>query len=302
MVRAVEQIEQDLAKLEVVIAQVKTELSSAYSQYLTLLGQAVRQQLIMASYRVCTQGYPETFMGLSFNQRQQLQSSMRQLGKQVQEKLLSPLESGQNTNSTASDNQLETDGDESTEAKQQLLSTIQEYSPELIKLSEVSKALENSEDDNTPQHQREQPKSWQEQLEVGIKEILQTTSVETNNLLQKTGIIPNKLPSAVLEAAAKADTSGEPSNGSPNLLNLLVEVEGDTEKTEQEDSSITRIVAVNLRLPEIEFADHSLTASRNQIRQILAKLKTLERKNRKIQRERIVAKAEAAWRASWFED
>ncbi|NEP02671.1 MAG: hypothetical protein F6K58_29285 [Symploca sp. SIO2E9] len=302
MVRAVEQIEQDLAKLEGVIAQAKTELSSAYSQYLTLLGQAVRQQLIMASYRVCTQGYPETFMGLSFNQRQQLQSSMRQLGKQVQEKLLSPLESEQDTTVTASDNQAEFEGDELTEVNQQLLSTIKEQLPELIKLSEAPEALENVEIRKTRKRQRGQPKQWHERVEEGIKQILQTTSVETNNLLQKTGIIPDKLPSAVLEAAAKADSSGEPSNGSPNLLNLLVEVEGDTDKNESEDSSITRIVAVNLRLPEIEFAEHSLTASRNQIRQILAKLKTLERKNRKIQRERTVAQAEAAWRSSWFED
>lgn len=302
MVRAVEQIEQDLAKLEGVIAQGTTELSNAYSKYLTLLGQTVRQQLIMASYRVCTQGYPGTFIDLSFNQRQQLQSAVRQLGKQVQEQLISPLEWEQDSTSTASENQAEFDEDESIEFNQQLLPTIQEQLPELIKLSEAADALENLEIGNTLKRQLEQPKQWQERVEEAIKKILQTTSVETNNLLQKAGIIPEKLPSAVLEAAAKADSSGEPSSGSPNLLNLLVEVEGDTEKTEQEDSTITRIVAVNLRLPEIEFADHSLTACRNQIRQILAKLKTLERKNRKMQRERTVATAEAAWRSSWFED
>jgi hypothetical protein len=41
MARAVERIEQDLATLEEAIALLATELYSTYSQYLTLLGQAV---------------------------------------------------------------------------------------------------------------------------------------------------------------------------------------------------------------------------------------------------------------------
>ena len=70
----------------------------------------------------------------------------------------------------------------------------------------------------------------------------------------------------------------------------------------KDEGAATRIIAVNLRLSEIEFVDHTLTAGRNQIRQITAKVKTLERKHRQIQRELATAQAEAAWRSSWFED
>jgi hypothetical protein len=63
-----------------------------------------------------------------------------------------------------------------------------------------------------------------------------------------------------------------------------------------------RIVAVNLRLSEIEFADPALSAVRNQIRNLSNKGSKLQREYNKKQRERAVARAEAAWRASWFDD
>ena len=96
MARAIERIEQDIAALEDAIALLKEEFYKAYSHYLTLLGQAVRRQLILASYQVCTQGYPEAFLSLSFNQREKLQQSIQQLGKKIQEQLLSYLESSNN--------------------------------------------------------------------------------------------------------------------------------------------------------------------------------------------------------------
>src|SRR5687768_15418848 len=92
MARAIERIEQDLAALEEATALLRAELYKTYSQYLQLLGQAVRRQLILASYQVCTHGYPEAFLSLSFNQRQTLQQSIQQMGKKAQEQLLSHLE------------------------------------------------------------------------------------------------------------------------------------------------------------------------------------------------------------------
>jgi hypothetical protein len=137
-------------------------------------------------------------------------------------------------------------------------------------------------------------------LEEAIAQTLETLSLNSNRLLQETGIIPSKLPAAVLEAAAKADSSTESVTvGSPNLLNLLMETESEDDS---EDSTLTRIIAINLRLSEIEFADPALNAGRNQIRNLSAKRNTLHREYHKKQRERSVAQAEAAWRASWFED
>jgi hypothetical protein len=136
-------------------------------------------------------------------------------------------------------------------------------------------------------------------MEEAIAQTLQTISLETNRLLQHTGIIPDKLPAAVLEAAAKVEASGEGTPGSPNLLNLLMETDSDGDS---EDSTLTRIVAINLRLSEIEFADPTLSAGRNQIRKLSVRVTTIQREYHKKLRERAVAQAEAAWRSSWFDD
>lgn len=61
MVGAIERIAQEIAALDKATSAIADELYGGYSTYLTVLGQAVRQQLILASYHVCTQGYPESF-------------------------------------------------------------------------------------------------------------------------------------------------------------------------------------------------------------------------------------------------
>ncbi len=303
MARAVEQIEQDLETLEEAIALLRAEFHSVYSQYLKLLGQAVRQQLILVSYQICTHGYPESFLSLSFNQRQTLQQALRKLGGHVQEQLLSHLKPSENFTETEATDDPEETPLQLTVSSEQPHHTTQEQFPETLDLPVESeappKASETTEITKIASSKLEELEQWQEDLEEAIAQTLQTISMETNRLLQENSIIPDKLPAAVLEAAAKADASGETSPGSPNLLNLLMETQNEGE---EEDSTIMRIVAINLRLSEIEFADPGLSASRNQIRNLLAKGKKLHREYRKKQRERSVAEAEAAWRASWSED
>jgi hypothetical protein len=63
-----------------------------------------------------------------------------------------------------------------------------------------------------------------------------------------------------------------------------------------------QIVAVQLRLSEIELGDAQVMAARHQIRHLLHRLNTLKREYRTRDRERAVARAEAAWRASWFDE
>ena len=295
MARTVERIEQDLATLEEAIALLRVEFHSTYSQYLKLLGQALRQQLILASYQLCTQGYPESFLSLSFNQRQTLQQSLRELGGKAQEQLLSHLEDSTNLNEQetiaepealpVSDEQpQEPIQDELPDAVEMIVNDESPVAPKMVKLTELSKP--------------EQLARWQEQLEEAIVKTLQTLSLDTNRLLQQTSILPNKLPVAVLEAAVQVEVPGDATTGSPHLLNLLMETETEGEK---EDSTLTRIIAIHLRLSEIEFADPTLTAARNQIRKLAAKANTLRREYHKYQRERAVAQAEAAWRSSWFD-
>ncbi|MEG4422226.1 hypothetical protein QUA70_27120, partial [Microcoleus sp. LAD1_D5] len=89
MVRPRERIEQDLAGLEEALAALKLEFSNTYEGYLTALGQAVRQQLILACYHLCTQAVPESFLKLSFEGRQKMQQSVRALAAASEEKLRS---------------------------------------------------------------------------------------------------------------------------------------------------------------------------------------------------------------------
>jgi hypothetical protein len=302
MARAVERIEQDLEALEEAIALLWAEFHSTYSQYLKLLGQGVRQQLILASYQVCTHGYPESFLALSFNQRQKLQEAVRRLGGQAQEEFLSHLEPSKRLPETdATDIVEEAVNDAPVFDDEQPQAGNQEQLPEPFEMAiSLDDALDAAEPDaiaNSTPTKPEQLREWQEQLEQAIAQTLQTLSLDTNRILQKNGIIPDKLPPAVLEAAVQVEAS-EAGAGSPNLLNLLMEAESEGEK---EDSTLTRIIAINLRLSEIEFADPTLSAGRNQIRKLSARVSSLQREYYKKQRERAVAQAEAAWRSSWFD-
>lgn len=142
---------------------------------------------------------------------------------------------------------------------------------------------------------------WQQYLEVSIQQILRVMSRDANRTLQKSRILPKKLPPSLLEAAATAssEASAEIMPGPPNLLNLAIEVEPEQKSGAH---NLMKIMAVNLRLGEIEFADTELSGKRKQIRHVSSKLAKVGREYQKIQRELLVAKAEAAWRSSWYED
>ena len=84
MARAIERIQKDITELEEAIRAIAEELKLSYTKYLNVLGPALQQQLILASYYLCTQGYPEEFLKLSLNQRQKLQQSIRKLGQEAE--------------------------------------------------------------------------------------------------------------------------------------------------------------------------------------------------------------------------
>ncbi|WP_375509548.1 hypothetical protein [uncultured Nostoc sp.] len=278
MARAIERIERDIAAIKEAIRAIAVELQNAYASYLNTLGLAVRKQLILASYHLCTQGYPENFLHLSLNQRQQLQQAIRKLGQVAAKQLLGCIKSeevGENerderdeeVTSSLSSGLLDTSNSQSF--------TADTYNPiELVK--------------------------WQQNLEEVMQEILKKLSHDANILIQKSGVLPKKLPEPILAAAAAAasEASGEAMPGPPNLLNLVIEIENEQQS---EDSGLTQIMAINLRLGEIEFADVTLSSERRQIRSILVQLNKLGREYQKKHREKAIAEAEAAWRASWFE-
>ncbi|MDZ7968189.1 MAG: hypothetical protein RM368_25105 [Nostoc sp. DedSLP03] len=287
MARAIERIEQDIAALQEAIRAIAIELQSAYASYLNTLGLAVRKQLILASYHLCTQGYPENFLHLSLNQRQQLQQAVRKLGELAAEQLLIYLtteESG------------EDEGDEMDEGDE-----IHEVDEEVTP-SSSSLFLDTSNSQYLTANTSDpiELAKWQQKLEEVAQDILKKLSHDANLLLQKAGVLPKKLPEPILAAAAAAsEASAEVMPGPPNLLNLVIEIENEQQS---EDSGLTQIMAINLRLGEIEFADVTLSSDRKRIRSILVQLNKLGREYKKRYKEKAIAEAEAAWRASWFED
>lgn len=407
MVRTVERIEQELAILDQSVATIAQEFHDTYNQYLRVLGQAVRQQLILASYHLCTQGYPERFLKLSLSQRQQLQQGLRHLAKQAQTQILDRLQPVQASDDVLSlsafpeagsmsilvsnrelfleeivlpdeelldkelDKELdeESDDEENQDSNQSFNHPLNESlsseslpsetpfpdaSPSETPLTppdstssdrldsdrldiDPESYLENPEHSESPQnsqtidyldksdldefgHDREksqtsEPESpsentepkplhprhiarWQERMEAAIVEELQTLSHAANRLLQQSQILPGRLPEPVLEVAARADISAEATASPPNLLNLMVE----TENGDQKESTMTQLMAIHLRLSEIEFSDSSTMIWRSKIRELLAKLSRLGREYQKKQKEHKIAQAEAAWRSSWYED
>ncbi len=272
----------ELAALEESLVKLAQEFDCAYENYLSALGKAVRQQLVLASYHLCTQNYPESFLSLSFSDRQKFQQSLQTLATNSQKMLISLVQL--------------------SSASQALTRQSEENS--LPEISPEDQPLEGSAHlrIELPMPERlsspEQLALWQATLEKSIEAVLKSLSRDTNRCLQEFKIFSQQLPDAVIEVASQAEASAQTVASPPNLLNVMIETE-DIE--DSEISNVTRLVAVNLRLAEIEFADPLVMSKRHQIRNLCGQLNQLGRSYQKKQRERSVLEAEAAWRASWFE-
>ncbi|HEY9864828.1 MAG TPA: hypothetical protein V6D21_11685 [Candidatus Obscuribacterales bacterium] len=275
MTGSINRIDQDIATLEEAIAKIAQEFHQAYQVYLVALGQGVRQQLILASYHLCTQTYPQAFLELSVSQRQKLQQGLRNLARQMQTDLCESLHI------------LATF--EPEDAQEDFPSEPEEEQPEAgLQVSRTPQPL-------TPEYLL----AWQEGIETGIVRRLKLLSKDANLLLQRFGLLPKKLPEAILEVASKADASTDMVAGPANLLQIMIETEDDDES---QTSIMTKLTAIHLRLGEIEFADANVMARRHQLRHLSGQLSGIRRDYQKKLRERAILQAEAAWRASWYED
>lgn len=318
--------------LEVTLNAFAAELKHSYTSYLTNLGQAVRQQLMLASYHLCTQGYPEAFLNLSFDRRQQLQQEIRQLGNLAAQQLPS-LTQGQlefpvidedeedeeygededeeygeddededDEADDAIDDETLTDSHEDTQSQEKnvaasLSQSLKKHFPNSkVTVAKIILNLSSPGDMSNPISLL----LWQQYIEGAIAQILRQVSRNTNRLLQSAEILPKKLPEPIMEAAAtSSEAAAESIPGPPNLLNLVIEVDNEDKSQEL---AMTKLMAINLRLLEIEFADATISSGRQKIRNLLVQLNKLGKQYQKYQRERAVAEAEAAWRASWVEN
>ncbi|HEY9631121.1 MAG TPA: hypothetical protein V6C84_27845 [Coleofasciculaceae cyanobacterium] len=307
MVRPVEQIEQEIAKIDQAVAAIAQEFHDTYRPYLAALGKAVRQQLILASYHLCTQGYPEQFLQLSLRQRQDLQQSLQQLAKQTQIQLSEQLQPVRPEPPAIELESKPTDEPETDQASHPAAEPEIDQAVEQAAEPETDQAIDSlnpSPSDLPSLPPAESPDSpitplalahWQEQLEQNIAEHLQNLSHAANCLLQQGKILPSQLPEPVLEVASRADLASEVGVSPPNLLSLLIE-------SDSEDSTLTQLTAIRLRLSEIEFSDTTVARWRSKVRTLIAQLNKLGREYQKRQKEKAIAQAELAWRSSWYEE
>lgn len=338
MARNPEYISKDLKALGATTDQVDQALRKLYSEYCDAFGKAIKRQLVLAVYQLCTQVYPDAFLRLSVSEREKVQQAVRKLAEQsllqveqlrqliavrpddravessqLQDELLD--EAAPNPSSAVSEETVsssagtETVGIRATDIAEHLQEP-QELFQRLV--SSLTLLARFSAEPLSPINLAKRHVL----LERHLRTILQTTSNLANYLLKQAKILPD-LPEMVITAAAEAE-AGEPSPNTPNLLNVLVEVgssasqseedAGDVElsnpaeSTEDEaESSMTHLVAVNLRLTDIEFADNHAALWRSKIQETLARLKRLGNQYQKLHREKAQAEAEFAWRAIWVE-
>lgn len=303
--RARERIEQDLAALEEALAALTLEYQSTYEGYLTALGQAVRQQLILACYHLCTQAVPESFLKLSFDARQKMQQSVRRLAAASEEKLRSLVTESDAEEEEEEEKEIEEEEEEDEEEEEEEDEEDEEDKKEKKELSATNYLFSVANYQVPTANSPESLARWQNSIEKSIAHIIKLLSRDTNRLLQQSGILPSQLPEPVLEAASGAESSGDSVAGPPNLLNLIIETDASSASRNLAETLASRalhITAVKLRLSEIEFADAGTSAWRQQIRNLSVRLNSLGRDYQKKQRELAVVEAESAWRSSWFED
>ncbi|MDJ0573747.1 MAG: hypothetical protein QNJ65_01090 [Xenococcaceae cyanobacterium MO_234.B1] len=332
MARSIQQIKQDLETLQKTVAEAATELQQLYNDYLQVLSQSVKQQLVLASYQLCTQIYPESFLKLSFKQRQQLQEKIREISQEVAEFLqqLNNIEQNESSPEQTELNLLaemirnlplgESSNQEIATDKNQLPalenSDEAESQPEIIiagdpsNIQELAEHLENIaaeklESDKLQEINFSNPEHlvlWQRRVEKNLKQTLDDTSRKVNKSLQDNNIIPSRLPTKVIDMAIQANEvtgNGHKVNSLPNILNLVIETEKESKSS---NPKVAQISLLRLRLSEIEFTDPSASLQRNKIRNFSQKIEQLRQQYRAKEREYAIAEAEAAWRAGWYEN
>lgn len=336
MGRSISQIQQELEAIEEKVIELGQELQTLYEKYIAVLSNSVQKQLILAGYQLCTQIYPEAFVGISLNQRQKLQQSLRQLGKEIEPllaqkptaeeisqeqidlnliaQMLKNLPLGTSDNSSdrespTSESEVELSSNEDDEestvtipieednfvrgAIQEIdLEKLQNLADRELKITPIEEI-----DLSNPQHLL----LWHKRIETKIKKTLEDTSRKANLCLQEFDIIPRHLPSKVIDVALKApkSNSGGKLRSIPNILNLVVETDKGKKKSQVDATSISLL---RLRLSEIEFTDATVSSKRNEIRLLIKKVQKLESLYQQKKHEYTKVEADAAWRASWYED
>ncbi len=326
MTKSIQQVKQDLENLKSTVANTAIELEELYLNYLGLLSQSLKQQLILACYQICTQLYPQSFLDLSLSEKQDLQQNLRQIGTQLEPDLTEILKQKQLEPEPPELNLMaeliknlpkpKRSKDDQQESETEIDLELVKTELEKLEFIEID-AAESDDDDEQPISSEAPPREtvdsenpehlilWHKQIERGIKKTLDVTSRKVNKCLQDSRIIPERIPNKVIDVAMQADaTTGlrnnPKSSNFPHVLNLAIEIESN--KKSQTFKKSAPISLLRLRLTELEFSDHQLNAKKSQIRNLMSKIQKLNSKYKAIKQEAAIIEAQSAWRSSWYEE
>ncbi len=297
MSKSIKNLREELEISEQKVIILEEELAESYRKYFSFLADAVNKQLVLACYQICTQKYPDNFLKLSLSKRQNLQKKLKSLSFTFKQKLADSFSRINFYNQ---------------ELIKELMNIILVNSEEIESKLNEETDIENeqkflqTEENSLKDTQKNDLKLTPElliqlnfDLSESIQETLKYISRKANRYLQQQEILSPEIPPKILDLALEAEENISLIANSPNLMSLLIEKEHqDTE----EKQKLTPIVAICLRLGEIEFVEANLSYFHNQIRDILVKIEKLREVYDKQLRQYTMAEAEAAWRVSWFND
>lgn len=341
MVKAIEQIRHDLHKITERVAQVKQNLETYYDDYLDGLGLSLERQLVMAAYQLCTRVYPQNFLRLSYAQREKMQQQLRQMGKEIHDKLctvltdpplaepepepeillIKPLEDGD-----------EDDDDETIEKELlEVFGSIDEVLADPGAPTAMKSSRENDDEPDDPEEKQRRTELSQlaeriaesladmlhnseedEAIDEGSPEALVQWYRATEKSIRQVLNQGSRKVNRVLQAAAVL-----PENVPPKVLELAIQNNHPPSASPHANNLINLIIeadmgkkkkkriqvtAMHLKLSELEFGDAQVSGKRNRIRQELGKIKQLKKYYKKSKKDLAIAEAEAAWRSSWHEE
>ncbi len=242
MTRNLEQVAQDLERLQAATVTLDQDLQRLYQEYLAALGQATNKQLILAVYHLCTQVYAEEFLRLTVAQREKLQARLRKIASEGRDQivqlgqLLRPPDSQEREQRSPVREEVELPNPE-MQPEQVSSSLVSAPSPEADTSEMLSAALGQDITQSVQSWGRSLSfaQLWQQEpfspvilakrhvlLERHLRAILQTLSNVTNYLLKKMQVLPD-YPEIVLAAATESAPENMTSTV-PNLLNIVMEI------------------------------------------------------------------------------
>lgn len=85
-------IDKDIQNIQNAIADVVSRIDSIHLDYAQAIAKSVQQQILLSTFRFCTQKCPESFLTLSLTARQKLQEDLRNTIKSLSDRMQNDLE------------------------------------------------------------------------------------------------------------------------------------------------------------------------------------------------------------------